>query len=360
MKPVNIAIMSCTHGHARGYYSLRNNPKYRLVAVSIVPDYKERVFIERLEGIPQYYSDEEMFNAHPEIEAVIMASENYRHLEQVKMCAEKGIHILSMKIPTFIMEEYDEMISLIEKAGIVCQVELELRHNCEILRIKDLLENCQIGKILSFTASNTSHNPMWWSPWHGIPEQIYGKRVEIKDGSKIFRGGALSDHPHIFDIIRYITDSDYESVYAELAPNIRKDIEIEDMITIIGKMKNGIIFSLDPSYACAEKRVEKFVPGTELYPKRVEVNMTIHGEKGSIIADVYGQNVYHNGLPDQRYTIHRATGHLGGVSPRLEEFYRCIRFNEKPTIDIKQHRRTIEFMNACYESIRLGKIIKLN
>ena len=35
----------------------------------------------------------------------------------------------NMKIPTFDLSEYDQMINLVDKAGIVCQVELELHYN---------------------------------------------------------------------------------------------------------------------------------------------------------------------------------------------------------------------------------------
>ena len=72
-------------------------------------------------------------------------------------------------------------------------------------------------------------------------KKSYGKRVQIKEGDHRFRGGALCDHPHIFDMIRHITGSEFESIYAEVAPNIRPDIEEEDMLSVIGKMKDGVI-----------------------------------------------------------------------------------------------------------------------
>ena len=79
----------------------------------------QRAFLKSVQGIPCYGSDEEMLDAHPEIEAVVLASANDEHLKQVELCASRGIHILSMKIPSFDMEEYDRMIELTEKAGIV-------------------------------------------------------------------------------------------------------------------------------------------------------------------------------------------------------------------------------------------------
>ena len=251
MKPLKIAMMSMTHGHTRKYYQvLKENPKLQWVAVSTANEQVKKNFLDKVDGIPCYDSDKEMLDAHPEIEAVVIASENSEHLRQVKLCCERGIHILSMKIPTFQTEEYDEMIALTEKHGIICQIELEMHYNPIIVRLKELVKSGELGKINSFNATNITLSPVWAFPWQGIPEKSFGKRVLIKDGDTRFRGGALCDHPHIFDMIRHITGSEFESIFAEVAPNIRPDLEVEDMLSVIGKMKNGLVparFSLYPS-----------------------------------------------------------------------------------------------------------------
>ena len=96
MKPLKIAMMSMTHGHTRKYYQvLKENPKLDWVAVSTANDTVKQVFLNSVSGIPCYDSDEAMLDAHPEIEAVVLASENSDHLRQMKLCAERGIHILS-------------------------------------------------------------------------------------------------------------------------------------------------------------------------------------------------------------------------------------------------------------------------
>ena len=74
IKPIKIAILSCSHGHAKGYYSLRNDPYYELVACSIEPGYRLHAKLEMLEGIPVYDSDEELYANHPDLEAVVIAS----------------------------------------------------------------------------------------------------------------------------------------------------------------------------------------------------------------------------------------------------------------------------------------------
>ena len=358
MKPLKIAMMSMTHGHTRKYYQvLRENPQLDWVAVATANDEVKEVFLNSVDGIPCYDSETEMLDAHPEIEAVVLASENSDHLRQMKLCVERGIHILSMKIPTFDMDEYNEMIDIVEKSGVVCQIELELHYNPVVRRLKELNDSNKIGNILSFQATNITLSPVWAFPWQGVPELSYGKRTLLKEGDHRYRGGALCDHPHIFDLIREITDSEFDSIYASVAPNIRPDIEVEDMLSVVGKMKNGTIFSLDPSWSRMEERLKVPGPGWEVAPKRMEVNITINGEKGVIMTDCFGPNVYHNGAPKDRYTV-RYT-YFDEWIGLIDEFIDCIRNKKTPKINLQWHKKTIEAMNACYESIQTGNPVSL-
>lgn len=98
MKPLKIAMMSMTHGHTRKYYQvLKENPKLDWVAVSTANEEVKKNFLDKVDGIPCYDSEIEMLDEHPEIEAVVLASENSDHLRQMKLCAERGIHIPTMK-----------------------------------------------------------------------------------------------------------------------------------------------------------------------------------------------------------------------------------------------------------------------
>lgn len=358
MERIKIAMMSMTHGHTRKYYQvLKENPKLEWIAVSTSNDTVRKTFLDSVQGIACYDSDEEMLDAHPEIQAVVIASENSEHLRQVKLCAERGIHVLSMKIPSFDMQEYDEMIKIVDESGIIFQVELELHYNPVIVRLKELINSGKIGKMLSFQATNVTLSPVWAFPWQGIPEKSYGKRIPLKDGDSRFRGGALCDHPHIFDLIREITGSEFESIFACAALNIRPDIEEEDMLSVIGKMKNGVVFSLDPSWSKMEERLSVPGPGWEVFPKRMEVNINIVGENGTIMTDCFGPNVYHNGAPDDRYTV-RYTYFDEWVG-LIDEFTDNINNHTTPKINLRHHRKTIEAMNAVYDSIQQGKTIYL-
>ena len=358
MKRLKMAMMSMTHGHTRKYYDvLKNNPKLEWIAVSTANDEVKEVFLRSVQGIPCYDSDEAMLDAHPEIEAVVLASENSDHLRQMKLCAERGINVLSMKGPTFDMEEYAEMEKLVEESGITCQVELELHYNPVVMRTKELVAQKAMGETEAFNATNITLSPVWAFPWQGMPEKSYGKRVRIKEGSDKFRGGALCDHPHIFDLIREVTNSEFDVIFAKVAPNMRHDLEEEDMLAVVGRMKNGVIFSLDPSWSRAEHKLKVPGPGWEVFPKRMEVNLVIHGTEGSVFTDCFGPNTYHNGSPDDTYTVQYT--YFDEWVGLIDEFVENIRLKRTPKINLAWHKKTIEAMNACYESIATGKPVKL-
>lgn len=357
MKPVKIAILSCSNGHAKGYYCLQNDPLFELVGVSVAPGYENIVSLDKIPNIPKYRTDEELYRNHPDLEAVIIAGDNKSHMRQVREAVERGLHIFSMKIPSFDMDEYREMIKITERAGLVFQIELEMRHHAPLYRIKEIIESGQIGELLSINMINYSHNPVWWRPWQCNPEDSYGKRVCLRPGDNRFRGGALSDHPHVFDAIRYITGSSFDTVFADISPNLRPEVEIEDMVRVIGRLKSGTIFSIDPSYANDEHRVPIQIEW-EKYPRCVEVFMTAVGSKGTVLTDLYGKTYYSQRGAAGEYMCD-SVGSSGLWNRRTQEFYDSIREGAKPPVGLRNHYETIAAMNAAYDSISTGKVVKL-
>ena len=350
MKPLKFAMMGMTHGHTRKYYqTLLENQKLDWVAACAEDEEAKKVYELYQTGVPCYLDPEQMLAEHPEIEAIVLASANNRHFEQMKFCAERGIHILSMKIPTFDMEEYDKMIDLVDAAGIVCQIELEMHYNPVVRRLREIIEGGRLGKLKSIQATNITLSPVWAFPWQGSPEASYGKRIPLQDGSGRFRGGALCDHPHIFDLVRWLTGADFQEVYAQTAPNLRPELQVEDMVLATGRMTDGTAFLFDPSWSRLEERLKVPGPGWEVFPKRMEVNLTITGEKGMLQCDCFGPNVYHNGAPNDRYTVQYT--YFDEWIGLIDEFVDCIRNQKTPKINLRWHRKTIDFMNKCYDSI---------
>lgn len=98
-RSVNLAISSLTHAHVRKYYAtLHDNKKLNWIAVSCADDEVIKNFRRYGYDIPVYRSTEQMLQEHPEIDGVVIASENDRHFEEMALCCRYHKDILSMKI----------------------------------------------------------------------------------------------------------------------------------------------------------------------------------------------------------------------------------------------------------------------
>lgn len=365
MKRIRVAMFSLTSVHAVQYMAgVPKHPEYEWVAASVAPEQRLFACVNMIpSGVKLYETEEELLKAHPDLDAVFLIGANCETYKQIKICAKYGIkNILCMKMPTFNMEEYSEIQQIIREYNINIQVELEMRFDQNIRRMKALVDEGAIGKLVSMQLYNTTVCvPPVLLPWVTIPEESYGCKVSLKPNSPLFRGGALTDHPHCFDLARFFSGSEFDSVYATASPNIRPEQIVEDGVYIVGKMKNGVITSIDPSYSRHENArppLHPFGPGWEGYPKRVEVNIVLNGEKGSILGDAFHSGIYHTGKPYNTYAV-QYVGTSSHYAPTLDAFADTIRNGTKPMINIDSHRKTIEVMIACYDSIQCGRPIRL-
>ena len=371
-KPLKIAVMGFENGHCYFLYkALRREPMIEVVAVSFAPRariiYEKRLGAGAFDGVDIFYDDETMLDAHPEIEAVVTGGANAEHRKEFRLCSERGLHMISMKAPTYDMDEYDEMIRLQKERRVLVYIELEMRWKATVERIRELIAGGALGKVESFCALNYSHNPMWWQHWMDIPEQSYGKRIPIRPGDRIFRGGALTDHPHIFDLVRYLFGCEFETVYASAAPNMRDGAETEDMVYIVGRLENGVIVSLDPSYANREPEQAR-IEGLNLskYPRPVQVELQVNGSGGTLLSDAYGTDYVEDLAPGtMKYTVDGGEN-VGGNSLDdqrrifLRNFVSDIRNGTDHTaVSLAEHKKTLTVVNACYESIYTGKPVHI-
>ena len=370
-KPIKLAFMGFENGHAYYLYrSCMNEPMFEIVACAFGPRqrfiHENRLGKKAFENVACYDDEEQMLKEHPEIEACVISSPNNMHMKQFRLCAERGIHVISMKVPTLDMNEYKEMLALQQKYGIKVHIELEMRFRAAVNRVRDLMNDGSLGEVTSFTAFNYSHFPHYWQHWMDVAEESYGKRIPIRPGESRYRGGALTDHPHIFDLVRYMTGSEFDTVYAEVAPSMRDDVETEDLLYRIGKLKNGVIVSLDPSYANREHDQTRVVGERISHnPKCVQVEFQVHGTKGSLLCDAYGSDSVERVLGDNLEYYVTGSGYPldSNRIPFIKNFARDVRYGGdayNPPISLKEYQNVMRVVNACYESVYTGKEVKVN
>lgn len=144
---------------------------------------------------------------------------------------------------------------------------------------------------------------------------------------------------------------------------MRDGAESEDLVYVIGKLTNGVIFSLDPSYANREPEQARIV-GLNLskYPRPVQVEFQVTGSKGTLYADAFSAHYTENLEPGtMKYTIGGSGCSLDNQRRLfIRNFIKDIRTGSNHVaVTLEEHKKTLNAMNCAYDSIYQGKTVKV-
>ncbi len=364
MKKMKLAVCGTANPHVRFYYGQLATSGF--AELNAICDHDEKRLQEaqdffKANNVPvKYYTDSnEMLQKHPEIDAVMVGSDNLHHCEHTLAAAERGKHIYSMKVMSMDESECRSMIETCRKHKVILQVELELHFHPQILNLKRLIDSGKLGKIHTFYISNISQSPICYYPNWGEPLLSYGKVVPIRPGEKVCRGGAITDHPHPFDLSRWLTGAEFAKVYATSARNMRDYLKVEDHAAISAEMTDGTNIFINPSYSHLEQRGET---RKLFWPKSLECMIKAIGTKGTYITDFWNKPTYMLGsglASPNRLLLGASPGCSEFGENRLDSFYLAVTGQRNIESSGADGLAAVTAMNAAYESIYSNKTIEL-
>jgi predicted dehydrogenase len=367
MSPIKTVVAGTANPHIPFYLNGRREGASELDFLAVA-DHDEKRLNQAREALRQhsqavFYQDwREMLDAHPEAEAIIIGNDNKYHFDVFKEAVKRELHIFCMKVISMNENECEEMLRLAEGYGKVIQIELEL-HFCPQFRYaKKLIEQGKFGKIESIYLTNISQSPINYFPDWGDPELSYGKTIPVKPGSQICRGGGLTDHPHPFDLIRWITGREFKKIFAVSSKNQRDYLRVEDHVAITGELDDGTKVFINPSYSNLE---EKVATRRLLWPKSLECNLKITGTEGYYAADFFDKHLYIVGSnyvsPDRLIVDGTDRTNPDKNDNLLGCFAACVRGErERPESTLEDGVAAVRVMNAAYESLYLNKSVELS
>ncbi|MDQ0200274.1 inositol 2-dehydrogenase [Neobacillus ginsengisoli] len=234
--------------------NLRNIPNIRVKSVSDVAIVHLESWAreKQIEVLTTNYQD--ILN-DPEIHAVFICSPTNTHTAIIKEAAAAGKHIFCEKPISFTVEETEEALAAVEKAGVKLQVGFNRRFDPNFRKIRQLVKDGDIGSPHILRITSRDPEP---------PGVEY-----IKSSGGMFMDMTIHD----FDTARYIMNSEIVEVNAIGAVLVDKAFEdAGDIDTAIISLKfaNGALGVIDNS--------RRAVYG---YDQRLE----IFGEKGAAQAD---------------------------------------------------------------------------
>lgn len=258
---MKLAMLGAAHVHASGYaQACKGLPDVAIAAVYDVDPQKARE-IAALCGATAFDSAAACLG--PEIDAVLICSENSRHGELVGAAAAAGKSVLCEKPLATTVAEAQALVQMCAKAGVQLMTAFPCRYHPTIERTRAHLEAGRLGEVLAVRATNHGQMPGGW----------FADPV-------LAGGGALMDHTvHVVDLLRYLLGAEFDSVYALSARRFH-DVPTEDSGMLSMKMDSGVIVTLDPSWSRPAS-----------YPTWGNVTMELVGTEGSLAVDMFSQNV---------------------------------------------------------------------
>jgi predicted dehydrogenase len=312
----------------------------QLVAVCDVIEDKARQVGARF-NVPHFRDMHQMMQ-QCDADVVVVLTESGHHAANVLELARYGKHIVVEKPMALTLESADAMIEACDAAGIKLFVVKQNRFNVPVLKLREALEQKRFGKLVLGTIR------VRW-----CRDQRYYDQDKWR-GTWALDGGVLANQAsHHIDLLEWMM-GDVTAVFAH-GMTALVDIEAEDTAVAILRFRNGALGVIEATTAAR--------------PKDLEGSISILGESGTVEIGGFAVNemkVWNFSTPQpddasvmQRYSVNPPNVYGFGHQAYYEHVVECIRTRKRHLVDGLEGRRSLELINAIYESIETGREVKL-
>ncbi|MCC8153862.1 MAG: Gfo/Idh/MocA family oxidoreductase [Tannerellaceae bacterium] len=205
-------------------------PYSSLVAVMRRDEEKVKDFASR-HNVPRYYTDVDALIQDPEVNAVYIATPPNTHKEYAIRVMQAGKPVYVEKPMALTYTECREMVEVSQATGQKLFVAHYRRGQDYFLKIKELIEQGRIGKLVSVniryfrSAGENDKNPAL-HPWRVKKEQAGG-------------GYFFDLAPHTIDIVMYLAGNIQEA--KAYVTNRSGYYEVEDTLSVAFRFENGAV-----------------------------------------------------------------------------------------------------------------------
>ena len=288
------------------------------------------------------YSDmhDMMVKEKPDVVAVL--TESGLHAQHVVELATYGADIVVEKPMALTLDDADKMIETCDRNGVRLFVVKQNRFNVPVVELRKALEASRFGKLVLGTV-----RVRWCRP------QAYYDQDSWR-GTWAYDGGVLTNQAsHHIDLLEWMM-GDVESVFAKSTTAL-VDIEAEDTAIVTLKFKNGALGIIEAT--------------TAVRPKDLEGSISILGETGTVEIGGFAVNEmkhwnFSETLPGdedvlEKFSVNPPNVYGFGHQAYYEHVVDCINHRTQALVDGLQGRKSLELINAIYESIETGKEVFL-
>jgi UDP-N-acetyl-2-amino-2-deoxyglucuronate dehydrogenase len=293
-------------------------------------------------GVPAYSCYHEMMQSE-KVDVVVILTESGVHASNTIDLAKYGAHIVVEKPMALTLADADAMIEACDRHGVKLFVVKQNRFNVPVVQLRNALERGRFGKLIMGTVRVRWCRPQAYydqDPWRG---------------TWAYDGGVLTNQAsHHVDLLEWMM-GDVESVFAK-SKQALADIEAEDTAVVMLKFKNGALGVIEAT--------------TAIRPKDLEGSISVLGETGSVEIGGFAVNEMKtwnfSEMTDEdesvieKYSVNPPNVYGFGHQAYYEHVVDCIQNKTPQLVDGLKGRKSLELINAIYESIETGKEVYLN
>lgn len=333
VKQINTAVIGLGMFGALQAQVYAESPLSELKAVVSRTPERAREMGERF-GANWYTDFREMLEKERDLEAVSIVNRDAEHKEPAIACAQAGKDIFLEKPMAPTLEEVDEIIEAVEKAGVRMMVNFTLRFDPTYVAAYERIQAGEIGDVVTMFARRNGTLP---------GAQHYGQWSDM----------LISTGIHEIDAMTWYAASKVKRVYGESEKRLTMGLRGDDAYMALLRFENGAIGSLESSW---------ILPATE--PAGLNSRFDIVGTKGGIYIDnvnkrlaiINEERYYH---PDISYWPVLQERAVGDLRESMTHFLTCLVEDKEPIVGGKEGRQALHLVLAIQESCRTGKVVEI-
>lgn len=289
-----------------------------------------------------YFSDMHEMMKSVSCDVVVVLTESGAHAGHVVELAPYGKHVVVEKPMALTLDDADAMIRACDDAGVKLFVVKQNRFNVPVQKLREALEKERFGRLVLGTVR------VRW-----CRDQQYYDQAPWR-GTWAMDGGVLTNQAsHHIDLLEWMM-GEVDSVFAKSTTALAR-IEAEDTAVVTLRFKNGALGVIEAT--------------TAVRPKDLEGSISVLGEGGSVEIGGFAVNqmkVWNFVKPQtedenviEKYSCNPPSVYGFGHQAYYEHVVDCIKSNRQHLVDGLEGRKSLELINAIYESIETGQEVQL-
>lgn len=297
------------------------------------PSFGDEVLKKHTNRHPIFFDFKEALAQKPD--SVFVTNPTALHISTALEAARAGCHVFIEKPLSHSNEGVDELIRTAKEKNSIAYVGFNYRFHPFLQETKKMIDEGELGKIISIHAENAERISDWHS-WEDY-RKTYGARADLG-------GGTLATQSHEFDYLYWLFGKP-NWVFCAGGHLSDLEMDVEDTTDTLLQFANGAIASIHHDYI--QKPPKRFfeIVGTkgtlhcDLIEKKLRV-MPFSGEEKTTDAPAFERNEMYQ--------------------KEIADFFDCIQNKKEPSLGLTQGKEVLDIILAAKESLHAQKIIHLS